>query len=410
MAIDLEDVKQLEKTLIQEYDRWLYCADFNIKYSKKGKTIKLKSTERIDAEIEDIKQISDKKGITIILAHQGRYKKGAEHLDFIAPYLGKKLDKEVKYFPENNTVKAIKFIKSLKPGDIAIMGNTRFHEGEEKNEVLLAEQFAKLVMGPDKKGFIAMGGFGKAHRENASNVGILQHLEGYASRSQIREMKLLEKWAGKKQGTYSVAVLGGVKKEKITEGLAGFSKTYDSIIPGGIVLNTIYFVQGKKIGRSLIEDNGKKYDKIVRDILESKNAKKICIPEEVIIAKPAGKGFEDAKKISIDDRVMEDYMIVDYVLPDSAVNSLKKLASQGGRMVLAGTPGIYIKGFKTATDGIFEYMVKDNVDAIMLGGDTAGELKFKGSKSTGGGSALSFVANGTTAVYQALKANKKKFC
>lgn len=102
-------------------------------------------------------------------------------------------------------------------------------------------------------------------------------------------------------------------------------------------------------------------------------------------------------------------MIADFILPDSALKSLEKLATQGGRLVLAGTPGIYTVGFKTATEAILRYMNKDNINAIALGGDTAGEIKFKGPSSTGGGSALSFVANGTTAVYEALKLNKNKF-
>lgn len=408
MAIDFDGIRQLENTSIKKREKWLYSADFNIKYSKKtDNSIQLKNTERIDTEIEDIKQISDKGGIIVILAHQGRYKNNdTEHLDFISPYLSKKLGKEVKYFPENNTKNAIKFVKELQPGDIAIMGNTRFHSGEQENDEFLAEQFVKLV---GKKGRIAVGGFGKAHRTNASNVGTLQHLPGYATRSHIREMQLLGNWAGKKEGVYSVAVLGGVKKEKITEGLTGFLKTYDAIIPGGIVLNTIYLVQGKKIGKSIVEDSGKTYEECVKEILISTNSAKLCIPNEVIIAKPVNKGFEDIKKIQIDDGVPEDYMIVDFILPDSAMKSLKKLTSQEGRVVLAGTPGIYTAGFKNATDTILKYMNKNNVDAIVLGEDTTSEIGFKRKTSTGGGSALSFVAKGTTAVYEALKTNKKRF-
>lgn len=407
--LDTDDIRLLEKKQIKKGERWLYSADFNTKYSKKEDgSVQLKSTERIDGECKDIKYISEKGGIVIILAHQGRFKdKDTVHLDFITPYLSKKLGKEVKYFPENNTPLAVEFVKSLEPGDVAIMGNTRFHEGEEKNDSLLAQQFANLIS--ETGGCIAISGFGKAHRAHASNVGILQHLAGYATKGHVREMNLLKKWAGRKKEVYSVAVLGGVKKEKITEGLKGFSETYDIIIPGGIVLNTIYLAQGRKIGKSVIEDEGKKYDNIIKEILKADKGKKICIPKEVIIAKPTNKGFEDVKKIMIDQGVPEDYMIVDFVLPDSALRTLENLSQHGGRLVLAGTPGIYTAGFKTATDTILEYTNKNDIDVIALGGDTSSEIKLKGYSSTGGGSALSFVANGTTAVYEALKLNKKKF-
>lgn len=408
MAIYLGDVRQLENSAVRAGDMWLYSADFNVKYSKgPDGSIRLKDNSRLDAELDDLRQISESGGIAVMLAHQGRHEDGdTEHLDYVAPVLGERLGRSIAYFGENDTESAARFVDALKSGDVAIMGNTRFHAGEERNDPALAKRFAGLVHG---KGYAAIGGFGKAHRANASNVGILDYLPGYMTRSQTREMHLLEPWAGRKEGTYSVAVIGGVKKEKIIDGLAGLSGSYDSLIPGGIVLNTIYYVQGRKIGASVISDGGEVCDAQVDEVLKSEYASKICVPEEVIAARPVKGGFADRRVFPISDGVPEGYMIVDFILPDSAYKSLERLASEGGRLILAGTPGIYTAGFKAATDAILEYMRRENIRSIALGGDSSSELDFSGMKSTGGGSALSFVANGTTAVYEALKENKKRF-
>lgn len=401
MTISFNDVLQLENTKIKKKDRWIYITDFNIKHSKNI----LKDTEKIDAEIEDIKHIIDAKGIAIILAHKGRYKDGdAEDLDFVIPYLSSKLkNTKVHYFPENNTKEAIKFVKKLKPGDVAIMGNTRKHEGEEKNDPNLAEQFAKLGK------YVAVGGFGKAHRAHASNIGILKHLPGYATRSQLKEMKLLSPWIGRQKETYSIAVLGGVKKEKITIGLAGFAQMYDGIIPGGIVLNTTLKALGYDVGDSTIEDGGKTFEEDVKKILANPNRAEIYIPSRVIIAKQTKDGFQDPHKIDISQGVPKGYMIVDHLLPKNAEKSLERLVEQGGRIILAGTPSIYNKGFKSSTEAILKMMEKPGVKGIVLGGDTSAELNFKGPSSTGGGSALHFVVNETTHVFEALKSNRNKF-
>ena len=395
--ISFDQVRLLQKETIHPGDRWIYVTDANIKV-KDGK---LKNTDRLDVELDDIAHIADQGGIVLILAHKGRFKDGdADSLKPHADYFSLKLKRPVPYFEYNTGEVAITFAKGLAPGSIAVMGNTRGHIGEEKNDLALAKEFSMLGS------YIAVGGFGKAHRKDASNYGLLDYLPGSLADSQVKEMVLLGPWAGK-ENKYSVVVLGGVKKEKITTGLLGFAKTYDSIIPGGIVLNTVLKAKGYDVGDSLLDDEGKTFEKETLEILNSQEGSKICIPDEVIIAKK--EGFIDAKRINIQDGVPKGYMIVDYVLPSSGKESLDRVVLEHGRMIVAGTPGIYQSGFRIATDEVMNAMNNSAVQAIVLGGDTAAEVAFNGKVSTGGGSALYFVANGTTPVFEKLKENKKKF-
>jgi phosphoglycerate kinase len=400
MRINFHDIARLQETRINEGNIWIYVADFNVKH----KGTDLKNTDRIDVEIADTKYILSQGGVAVFLAHKGRFKdRDTEDLDFVVPHLSDKLGVGVAYFPENNTPTAVQFVQGLRPGTAAIMGNTRKHEGEERNDPHLASQFARLGQ------YAAIGGFGKAHRAHASNVGIQEFIPSYATESQLKEMVLLAPWAGKNLSTYSVAVLGGVKKEKITTGLVGFAQIYDAIIPGGIVLNTILKVKGYDIGASLIEDSGKTFEREVKEVLVGQYGAKVHIPGKVIVARHKNGQYQDAHTIEVANGVAEGYMIVDYLLPSSATDSLDRMVEENGRLILAGTPGIYVAGFKSATEAVLTRMERNSANCVMLGGDTVSEVPYDGPRSTGGGSALHFVANGTTPVLEALKANKRKF-
>lgn len=404
MTIPFRDIARLRTATIKKRDIWIYVADFNIAHD--GTT--LKSTQRIDAEIDDAKFILERGGIVAFLAHKGRFKDGdTEDLDFVLPYLscrlGKEVGKELLYYPENNTPEAARFVQGLPAQTAAVMGNTRKHAGEEENDRGLSKQFAALGQRA------AIGGFGKAHRAHASNVGIQGYIPCYATESQLKEMKLLARWTGASPGVYSVAVLGGVKKEKITIGLGGLARTYDAIIPGGIVLNTILKAKRFEIGASVISDGGKTFQKEVSEVLDGPHADKVLIPDAVIVARKARGQYVSARRLPVKEGVPDGHMIVDYELSAAGVDALDRMVEGNGRLLLAGTPGIYTAGFTSATAPILARMSRLPGRCVALGGDTAAEVGFKGRCSTGGGSALYFVANGTTPVYQALRANRRKF-
>ncbi|MBU0614508.1 MAG: phosphoglycerate kinase, partial [Nanoarchaeota archaeon] len=232
---------------------------------------------------------------------------------------------------------------------------------------------------------------------------ILESIPGYLTKSQQREMEQLNFWAGNSD-RYSVAVLGGIKKEKITDGLVGLAKNYDVIIPGGIVLNTILKVMGMEVGDSILQDSGKSFEGQVAEVLNEYGSK-ICVPNTVIVYNP-GTGKSDS--LSVDQGVPEGYRIVDYELPIEGLCALRKVRKDRGRLLVAGTPGLYKEGFTSATDVVLNTMHAMQTGAIVLGGDTAKELDYH-RFSTGGGSALYFVSHGTTPVFEALKMNKQRF-
>jgi len=137
--IDFGEVNRLEYAEVNEGDRWIYIADFNINHSGD----ELKSTARINSEVKDIQRLRSKGARIAILAHQGRFEDNdTEDLDFIVPHLSSRLGITVKYFPENTTPAAVEFTKALAPGEVAIMGNTRKNKGEEENDPQLSDLFS----------------------------------------------------------------------------------------------------------------------------------------------------------------------------------------------------------------------------------------------------------------------------
>ncbi len=392
--MNLTGIHRFSDKKVSSGERYIFSAAFDVKHD-------LKSTERIDQEIPDIKRISDNGGITLLLSHQGRQEYGdVRHLDFVASYLSGKLGKGVHYFPSNHDSDAREFACTLKPGEIALLGNTRFHPGETQNDPELAKQFSELG------DFVIVGGFTKAHRAHASNYGILDYLPGFLANSCIEQIELLSPWQGERE-EHSVAVLGGLKKEKI-KAVEGFARNYDYVIPGGIVLNTALKTLGYKIGDSVITDSGKSYEPDMEKVLKS-YADKIYIPSLVRIARKTDNGFEEATWIDIKKGMPNGFSIVDFNLEENALKNLERAVSEKGRILVAGTPGIYAAGFDQATDHLMSYVNSSRVKSILLGGDTTNEIPFSRTKSTGGGSALEYLCSGKLAVCEALRKNSERF-
>ncbi len=384
------EVRHFADAQITRGERWIYSADFNVKDTV--------NPHRVDEEIDDIKRISDTGGITVILAHEGRYGK-AKSLEFVASYLSDKLKRKVTYYDKPITDASVNFAEKLAPGEIVLMGNVRQNEGEMVNSSALAYLYAHLG---DK---VVIGGFGKAHRMDASNNGILDYQTGYLSTSQELQMQKLQPWSGRSE-KYSVAVLGGIKGEKITYGLAGFAEIYDAIIPGGIVLNTILKCLYKHVGISILKDKDESFESEVEKVLE-KHSKKIFVPNEVVVAWPEGSGFGYVGKIHLDiEQIPEDSMVVGYKMPFDAQCALGRVAQEKGRLVVAGTPDILSIKESRASYQLNSWLPQIGNNALILGGDTAQELDAKDAViSTGGGSALVYLTIGTTHAYEKLKEN-----
>ncbi|MFI9645602.1 phosphoglycerate kinase [Streptomyces sp. NPDC052040] len=376
----------LREQRISAGERWIFSAGFNVGPG-------LPDTTRIDCEVPDLLRLVGAGARVAVLAHQGSHRDGtARSLEYVAAHLGRVLGHEVGYHPGSTGDGAVERARGLRDGEVVLFGNTRQHAGEEADDPELARQFALLG---DR---VAVGGFSKAHRVNASNTGILRHRPGWAADSLLTETEALAPWAGRAPGTRSLAVLGGVKPEKTLIGLRRLTETYDVVVPGGVVLNTLLRVLGHEIGRSEMGQSPGKCAEAATRVLSGCRAE-IHLPERLVVRGPDGA----ARTVDLADGVPSDCAIVDFELPARTRESLRRLREHGGRALMAGTPCRWTDGFGAAARPLLDAFAAPAVRALLLGGDTVAELPWDGPVSGGGGSALQYLADGTCAVFDALR-------
>jgi phosphoglycerate kinase len=376
----LSYISKLWEKEIKRGETWVYSAGFNTPGNSKD-------MNRIDVELRDLKYLVSKGARISILSHQGEFG-NALHLDYVARYLEKKLGHKVDYYPESIGNGAVNRKNEMKDGEIVLFGNTRFYEGEEKGSRELAGEFSKLGE------FVAIGGFSKAHRKHASNYMILEHIPGYFTYSFIKELVFLEQLNYNPDYETRVALLGGVKKEKILYGLPYFVKNYDLVIPGGIVLNTILMVMGFNIGASYVGKDTRETTKMVETILQNDAYnKKIVLPAELIITLKNGGN----RRIKLGESSLPSdnkFAIVDFVINNNSFSRIP--AANKLKIVIAGTPSMISKGYNKSMKSFNEIIKRYQVNLFLLGGDTSNDIKMKCSgKSSGGGSALYYLCKNT---------------
>lgn len=382
-------VKKLSPDIIDKKKIYLYSAGFNVDK-------KLKKTDRVDEEIDDLKMLVKKKVKIILISHQGNYKKkNTIHLGFLKNYLKKKLNTKIKYIRKKSLVYSKNLSKLIKPGEILFLPNTRFNKGEEKNSLDYGKKLSKLA------DIVVIGGFSKSHRYNSSNNAILKFIPGLLSNGIFKQLIKLESWT--KIPKQSVCILGGEKKEKITIGLKNFVKHYSYILPTGVVLNTLLKSKGFEIGRSLHhEKNEIKLSKLIL----SNFKKKFLFPKTLLVYK--SKKFNTLREIEI-TKVEKNDKIGGFLLSDDTKKILDLCVKKKGHILLAGTPSLMKYNINEPTNNILVYLKKNKDRSLLLGGDTISDINFKGQISTGGGSALYYLSKKVLPAVNTMYKNQKIF-
>ncbi|OAB55251.1 hypothetical protein AY600_08790 [Phormidium willei BDU 130791] len=382
----------LRECAVSPGERWIYSAGFNVACTSGD-------YRRIDCELDDLRFLLEAGARVAILSHQGsRDDNTVQPQDHAAAYLSKELGRRVRYFEAACGPKAEDAAQRLRPGEAAVFGNTRMYVGEQTNCRALSGQFARLGH------YVALGGFSKAHRTHASNVGLLRHLPGYLANGVVHEMARLNDWAGYSRQRRRVAVLGGVKKEKVGLGLEGFTQSYDVVVPTGTVLVQCLAVLGFSVGASNFGESPEQTLTKVRRILGRRNRARILFPERLVVARGAGGGWAETREIRFGDPVPGGFAIVDIVLDDTVMVPIRDAIYQGGRVLLAGTPGLASAGFRSSSRAFSRLFGERPSNCLVVGGDSVADLAFVGPTSVGGGSALELLATGNSALLSALRA------
>jgi len=202
---------------------------------------------RVRAAAPTILELSAKGAKVLLLAHFGRPKgervstmSVSMTIDAVQAVLGK----EVMFVPEIAGPVVAQAIGILQPGDIALLENTRFWKGEEKNDPDLAKAIAANA------DIYVNDAFSAAHRAHASTEGLAHLLPAYAGRSMEAELKALQKALGEPVRPVA-AVVGGAKVSSKLDVLTHLVTKVDHLIIGGGMANTFLAARGVAVGKSL---------------------------------------------------------------------------------------------------------------------------------------------------------------
>jgi phosphoglycerate kinase len=280
-------------------------------------------------------------------------------------------------------------IRRLRPGEVLLLENLRFHIEEEKNDPAFAATLASYA------DIFVNDAFGTAHRAHASTVGIAKLLPAYAGLLMEREIEMLSKLLEAPERPFA-AILGGAKVSDKIKVIDHLLSKVDMLVLGGGMANTFLLAQGKAIGKSLAEP-----DRVedARRILATAEAKgvQVILPVDVIVAKEVTRGTE--YKTLPAEKIPASWHIVDL---GKASQQLMMDALSSARTVFWNGPlGVFeIPSFAHGTNAVAR-MLAELADAgatvVVGGGDSVAAVTQQGLAgrmthiSTGGGASLEFL-------------------
>mgnify|MGYP002787343896 CR=1 FL=1 len=266
---------------------------------------KVSDATRIRKIVPTINALAEKGARVIVLSHFGRPKKEYNpdlSLAPIADALSKELGgKEVKFAVDCIGLAAKDSVKNLNDGEVLLLENLRFHEGEEKNDPDFTRQLADLG------DYFVNDAFSCSHRAHSSIVGLAEKLPAYAGLLLDEELSALEKILEKPKKPFA-AIVGGAKISSKVDLLQNLVQKVDVLIIGGGMANTFLYAQGINVEKSLCEKDCKKVvDEIFK--LAEKNNCQIILPTDAVVADKLEE-FAECKVVDINS-VPSGNMILD---------------------------------------------------------------------------------------------------
>lgn len=373
--------------------RVLTRVDINVPVEN-GKVTDATRIERIAATVQSI---LDKGGRPVLLAHFGR-PKGERRDDMslqpLIPALEAVLGVEIVFAADCIGPAAAALIDTLVDNQVALLENTRFHAGEEKNDPELARQMADLG------DIFCNDAFSAAHRAHASTTGIAHLLPSCAGRLMQAELEALEAALGNPDRPV-MAVVGGAKVSTKLDLLSNLVEKVDMLVIGGGMANTFLAAQGLDVGQSLCEHE---MTGTATEIAEKavKTGCEILLPRDVVVAREFKEGAEN-ETVKAED-CPADAMILD-AGPDSVAHVAQAM-DRAKTLIWNGPLGAFeIAPFDTATNAAAKHAAEltgmNKLVSVAGGGDTVAALNKAGVAkdfsyiSTAGGAFLEWMEGKT---------------
>ncbi|TPW27599.1 phosphoglycerate kinase [Pararhizobium mangrovi] len=354
---------------------------------------KVTDRTRIERVAPTILELSGKGAKVVLLAHFGRPKgKRVPEMSLqpIAGTVEEVLDHRVHFADDCIGETAKSAVDSMVDGDILLLENTRFHEGEEKNDA----DFAKALA--ENGDLYVDDAFSAAHRAHGSTEGVAHHLPAYAGRTMQAELEALEK--GLENPSRPVlAIVGGAKVSTKIDLLANLVTKVDALVIGGGMANTFLAARGVDVGKSLCEHD---LADTARSIMEKANAGNcaIVLPSDAVVAREFAANA--ANEVVSVYAVPADAMILD--IGDKSLEAVSAWISRAETLMWNGPLGAFeMEPFDratiTAARNAADRTKAGELVSVAGGGDTVAALNKAGVTddftyvSTAGGAFLEWL-------------------
>lgn len=344
---------------------------------------------RIRATLPTLEYLLAQNAALVLASHLGR-PKGAPVPEFtlapVAKRLSELLGKEVLFAPDCVGEEAAAMAKALKPGQILLLENLRYHKEEEKNDPEFSRQLASLAE-------VAVNdAFGVSHRAHASVEGITKYIPTVAGFLLEKEILFLGQAVNNPVRPF-VAIIGGAKVSDKIGVIENLLTKVDRLIIGGGMANTFLAAKGFATGKSLVEED--KLDLARELMVKAKNAgKELLLPVDVTIADRFAA--DAANKVVAADAIEGDWMALDIgpVTSKAYAEALRDAKT----VVWNGPMGVFeMDVFAKGTEAVAKAVAASGAKSIVGGGDSIAALEKLGLAreithiSTGGGASLEFL-------------------
>jgi phosphoglycerate kinase len=345
---------------------------------------------RLRATMATVGELADRGAIVLVLAHFGRPKgqpNPSMSLALVTKSYEAVLGRPVRYIDWEGAGEAV---ATLQSGDIAVLENTRFFGGEEKNDAAVIDRFASLG------DLYVNDAFSAAHRAHASTEGLAHRLPAFAGRAMQAELDALEKALGNPEHPVA-AVVGGAKVSSKLDVLRHLVTKVDHLIIGGGMANTFLAARGVAVGKSLCEHD---LTDTAEAILEAADRAgcTVHLPYDVVVAKEF-RANPPVRTVNVHE-VAADEMILD--VGPAAVEALGDVLKNCRTLVWNGPLGAFeTPPFDTATVSLARTAAALTQDGSLVsvagGGDTVAALNQAGVAdrftfvSTAGGAFLEWM-------------------